>query len=57
MLAQRRTAVGGIAEAELLLDGGRELAVGKVAPGPGTTPRLELGGKEAGGDFHDIVKA
>ena len=57
MAAQRLAVVGGIAEAELLLDGRRKLAVGEIAPGPGAAGRLQLRLEELRRNFHDVVKA
>ena len=57
MAPERRAVVRGIAQPELLLNGGRKLPVGQIAPGAGTARSLQFGLEELGRQFHDVIKA
>jgi hypothetical protein len=56
-IAQPGPVIAGVADAEFLLDGGREITVREIAPRFGTVRGLQLRLKKFGGNFHDIIKA
>ncbi len=57
LVAEPRPVIAGIADAEFLLHGGGEIAVGEIAAGLGTMRRLQFGLEQFGGNFHDVIEA